>query len=260
MTREPLAWTWALALALFASPAEAIVRSRFEPTDLDLQPPGMLEIDSQLSYTEGETAGRVIVPDFELSLGLASNVQLEIDGAYAVEGPPVGRFSFDHPAPDNLWLSSKLGLLDVRDDDARAAWALGAQLGPKLPLAPNARGGGFEALVLIGRKTTHAQLVLDLGGFVDPSSDGTLRRTTALEGGLDLSLDLDEAGRFSILGELGVVRFFSGDAPQAHATGGVSWAASPSLDVSLVGLVGFFSGGDRGGVLLGITPRFALWR
>jgi hypothetical protein len=266
VTREPFLRAWSFAwLALLVplvwpTTAEAIVRRRFEPTDLELQPAGTLEIDAQLSYTEGETAGRVIVPDFEMSLGIAPNVQLEIDGAYAVEGKPIGRFSFDHPAPDNLWISSKLGLADWRDDDdASAAWALGAQLGPKVPLAPGARGDGFEALVLVGRKMKHAQLVLDLGGLIDPSQDGSLHRSTAIEGGIDVSIDLDADGRFAILGELGAMRFFSGEAPQSHVTCGLQWSPSAYLDLSVVGLLGFLSAGDRGGVLLGITPRFALW-
>lgn len=254
----------ALGVMTFTPPAHAIVRRRFEPTDLELQPAGVLELDTQVSYTEGETAGRVIVPDLELSLGITPRVQFEIDGAYAIEGPPVGRFSFDHPAPDNLWISTKLGLADFRDDDSDPksprAWALGLQLGPKIPLAKDARGDGFEAVFLVGRKLPHAQLVLDVGGFVDPSSDGSLRRTTAMEAGLDLSIDLDRDGLFAILGEAGVMRFFSGELPQAHATCGLQWSPSPMLDVSLLGLVGFFAAGDRAGVLLGLTPRFLLWR
>lgn len=258
LTRLP--WILVLVVTPFAPHADAIVRRRFEPTDLELQPAGVLELDTQVSFTEGETAGRVIVPDFEASIGLAPNVQFEIDGAYAVEGPPVGRFSFDHPAPDNLWVSSKLGLADFRDDDNVGSWALGLQLGPKIPLANQARGDGFEAVFLVGRKLPHAQLVLDLGGFVDPSSDGSLRRTTALEAGLDLSVDLDRDGLFALLGELGAMRFFSGDKPQSHVTCGLQWSPSPMLDVSLLGLVGFFSAGDRAGILLGVTPRFLLWR
>src|SRR5262249_38913701 len=152
------------------------------------------------------------------------------------------------PAPDNLWLSSKLGLFDDRDDVAKTAWAFGAQLGPKVPLAQGARGSGFEGLLLLERTVKRMQLVLNAGGLVDPSSDGSLRRTTALEGGFDASLDLDAQGTWSIVGEIGGVRFFSGEEPQAHATLGVSWAVTDSLDLSLVGLLGFLSSGDRGGV------------
>ena len=32
------------------------------------------------------------------------------------------------------------------------------------------------------------------------------------------------------------------------------------LDLSIVGLVGLLSGGDREGVLLGISPKLELWQ
>jgi len=104
-----------------------------------------------------------------------------------------------------------------------------------------------------------ARVVANAGGFVDPASDGERRRPAAIEGGLDLDLDLDDGGAWSLSGELGAVAFFSGEAHQTHVTAGVTWSASPSLDLSLVGLLGLFGGGDRGGVLLGVTPRVALF-
>jgi len=250
----------ALASATLApAPAAAQVRRRFEPTDLDLTPAGTLELDTQFSYTEGPDAGRVITPDFEASLGLVQGVQLEVDGAYAVEGPPVGRFSFDHPAPDNLWISSKIGIADFRDEASGRAWAFGAQLGPKVPLSPGARGAGYEALGLVGRTVRRAHVVMNLGGFVDPGTDDARRRPVAIEGGFDVELDLDAEGVWSLTGELGGVAFLSGEDHQGHATGGVTWSATPSLDLSLVGLLGLFGGGDRAGVLLGVTPRFAIF-
>jgi hypothetical protein len=253
-------YAFALALALVAPAASAQVRKRFEPTDLDLVPEGILELDTQMSYTEAESTGRAVIPDFEIALGIAPRVQIEVDGAYAVEGAPGFRFSFDHPAPDNLWLSSKIGLADWRDGARDRAWALGMQLGPKVPLAPSARGVGYEALALVGRSVARTHIVVDAGAFVDPSSDATLRRTVAVEGGVDLDIDLDAAGRWSLLGEIGTAVFLSGEANQAHVTCGLQYSASPSLDLSLIGLVGLLSGGDRGGVLLGVTPRFALWK
>ena len=33
-----------------------------------------------------------------------------------------------------------------------------------------------------------------------------------------------------------------------------------TLEVSVVGLGGFLNGGDRWGVLLGVSPTFRLWR
>ena len=259
-TKRIVALAFIAFIASFAfSNAHAQVRRRFEPTDLQLQPVGTLEIDSQISYTQGDSAGRVIVPDLEVSLGLSSNVDLEIDTAYAIEGKSQQRFSFDHPAPDNLWLSSKLAIAEWRNVEARTAWALGAQLGPKVPLAKGSRGVGYELLTLIGRDIDRTHLVLNIGGYVDPSPDGTRKRTTAIEGGIDLDLDLDDVDRWSILAELGVVEFLSGDPLQAHVTAGFQYSVSKYLDLSLIGLLGLTPAGDQEGVLIGVTPRFAIW-
>ncbi len=250
-------------IAIFSLSPDAFgqTRRRFEPTDLELQDEGTLEIDSQVSYTRGETAARVIVPDLEISLGLTTNVEIEVDAAYAIEGPPGARFSFDHPAPDNLWLSSKVMFADLRDPVKKSAWSFGAQFGPKVPLATGARGAGYEAVGLIARTVKQMHLVLNLGGYVDPAADAShRRRPLALEGGLDLALDLDQAGTWTILGELGVVGYLSGERHETHATAGLQWGPHPNLDLSLIGLVGISGGGDRGGILLGVTPRFALWK
>jgi hypothetical protein len=240
------------------TPAEAQTRRRFEPTDLELQPPGTIEVDAQVGFTKGETAERVVLPDFEVSIGVTESVQLEVDGAYAVEGRDGAHFSADHSAPDNLWISSKVGLVDLRDDATGRAWGIGAQLGPKVPLSPGARGAGYEALVLVGRTLPRTHLVLNLGGFVDPGPVDLRHRATALEGGLDLDLDLDAAGVWSFVAELGGQRFFSGERPQAHATAGITWSATPHLDLSILGLISLLAGGDRAALLLGFTADVPL--
>jgi hypothetical protein len=43
------------------------------------------------------------------------------------------------------------------------------------------------------------------------------------------------------------------------ATAGLKWAASRSLDLSIVGLWGFLAGSDRYGALLGISPKIRLF-
>ena len=249
----------AITLLAIATPAAAQGRGHFEPTDLALQSAGTLEVDAQVGFTEGDTAGRAIVPDLEVSLGLFPGVQLQIDTAYAVEGQPAARFSFDHPSPDNVWLSSKLELARWDDDTHARAWALGTQLGPKVPLAPGSRGAGYEGVMLLGRDIGDWHLVGSLGGFVDPSADGTRRRQIAIEGGVDLDLDLDHTDHWSLLAEFGTVAFRSADPHQAHATAGFMYSPTKNLDVTLIGLVGLFRAGDRGAVLLGVTPRLALW-
>jgi len=90
----------------------------------------MVELDVEVGALRGADAYRTAAPDFELDIGILPNVELEIDGAYNVEGPASGDLSFDHGSPDNLWVATKLGIYDERNDDDKTGWAVGAQLGP----------------------------------------------------------------------------------------------------------------------------------
>jgi hypothetical protein len=248
-----------LAGVLAGRDAAARRRPLFEPTDLEMEDPGTLDVDLQFGVLHGEGPWRVTVPDVEVDLGLARGVELDVDGAYAIEGPDDGTFSFDHAAPDNLWVAAKLGLYDDVDEGTDAGWAIGAQLGPKLPVARDAHGVGYEGLLLVGRHWgSDSHLVLNVGGLVDPGAAIGAGRPAGIEGGIDLDVAL--RGPFSLTGELAGVRFFSADADQLHATAGVTWSTTSALDLSLVALVGFLRGGDRAGVLLGVSPKFALWR
>ena len=218
----------------------------------------MLDVDLQLGAVRGDVPWRLVVPDVELDLGISRTVELDVDGAYAIAGTDDGRFTLDHPAPDNIWLAAKLGLYDSRETGATTAWAMGVQLGPKVPLAPEAHGVGYEALVLVGRTWGASHLVLNLGAIVDPGAQISTQRPAGLEGGVDLDLALGQSA-FSLTGELGGVRFFSADPHQLHATAGVTWAANDKLDISAIGLIGLLSGGDQRGILLGISPKFVVW-
>ena len=269
---------WALALVILAATLLALlaavlaprpvrarrgVRPLFEPTDLELEKTGVVDIDVQVGAIQGQGPARVVVPDFEVDVGLLPNLELDLDGAYALEGPASGPFSFDHAAPDSLWLGAKIGLYDWTDDDARSAWALGLQLGPKLPVASGAHGVGGEALALIGHTIGHGSvkthLVLNAGAFADPHPDATSARPVGIELGLDLDQDLDAAGHFSITGELSGVRFVSSDPAQLLATAGLTYSVGDNLDLSLVALVGFLDGSDRYGALLGVSPKLHLF-
>jgi hypothetical protein len=239
--------------------ASARRRPLFEPTDLEMEDAGTVEVDLQLGLLRGQAPWRLAVPDFEIDLGLGRGVEIDIDGAYAIEGPDDGGFSFDHPAPDNLWTTVKLGLYDEVDEDTKVGWAIGAQLGPKIPVAHDAHGVGYEALILVGRhSSSDRHLVLNLGGFVDPGGTISSQRPMGIEGGVDLSIALHGTD-LSVTGELAGVRFFSPDPHQLHATAGITWASMSALDFSLVGLVEFLGGADRAGVLLGVSPKIALW-
>jgi len=248
----------AASFALLPRESEARRRPRFEPTDLELEPEGALEVDLQVGAVRGEAAWRLFVPDIELDLGLAPNVELDIDGAYAVEGPDDGRFTFDHAAPENVWVAAKLGLYDSREDASSSAWSIGAQLGPKLPVGNDAHGIGYEALLLVGRTWGENHVVLNLGALIDPGAHIASDRPAGVQAGVDVDLNLDWAN-LSWVAELAGVHFFSADSDQLSATAGLTWAANADLDFSLVGLLGL-AGGDRGGILLGVSPKFALWK
>jgi hypothetical protein len=253
-----LAASAALAGSLVARRADGRNRPLFEPTDLEMEHAGVVELDVQVGMVRGDAPWRMVVPDVEVDVGISQNVELDVDGAYAIEGPGNGQFSFDHPAPDNVWVAAKLGLYDSRDGGRSAAWAIGAQLGPKLPLANDARGIGYEALLLVGHTLGESHIVLNVGGLVDPGARISSGRPAGVEGGLDLDLHFGHSP-LSITGELAGVHFFSPDADQLNMAGGVTLAASEQLDFSLLGLVGFL-GGDRAGVLFGVSPKFALFR
>jgi hypothetical protein len=264
-------WRWRLArffgvcatavTVLSLAPAQAAarrVRPLFEPTDLELEPPGTIEGDLQFGLVRGEQATRLALPDFELDVGLLPFLELDVDGAYAIEGPSGGPFAFDHAAPDSLWVAAKLGFYDSRDAQAHTAFALGVQVGPKLPIAPAAHGVGVEALLLAGTTYDRLQLVWNVGGFAEPAPDAAPARPHGLELGVDVNMALDAAQRFSAIGGASFVHFRSHDADQLLGTAGVSWSVVEMLDVSVVGMLGLFSGGDHYGVLVGIAPKMRL--
>jgi hypothetical protein len=247
------------ALALTPSRADAArsrPRPRFEPTDLQLDDPGQLQLDLQFGLADGSNAWRLVVPDFELNLGLTSDLELDIDGAWAWEGGPSSDL-FDHTLPDNLWVALKLGMLTVRDEEGEPALSVGVQLGPKLPASPGSSGIGFEGLLLVGHNFGHLHLVVNLGGKIDPDAGGG--RPEAVEGGLDATLDLGEDGHFSISAALAGTVYFSSDPTESSASVGFTWSPSTALDLSVTSLVGFTSGSDHFAVLFGASPKVNLW-
>jgi len=177
-----------------------------------------------------------------------------------VSGPDTGPFSLDHSAPDALWPSVKLGLYGFHDDDAKIGAALGWQVGPKLPVARGSHGLDVESLIVIGGAVRHLILALNVGGFYDPAPDATSARPIGLELGLDLQYKLDNIDRFTLTGELGGTHFISSDPDQAQVTLGFVWTVVPTLDLSLTGLLGTPSGGDKYGLLFGISPKVRLFK
>jgi hypothetical protein len=187
-------------------------------------------------------------------------LELDVDGAYAIEGAPGKPFSLDHSSPDPLWTSLKFGLVDIVDDQAARTYGIATQLGPKWPTFRGAHGVGVEGLLIGGLGFRGTLLALNVGGFIDPAPARSSPRPIAVEAGLDWSQDLDEAGRYSVDAGLSGVKFISDHPAELQLELGPTYAATEWLDVSVVGLVGFLSGGDRYGVLLGFSPHFGVWR
>ncbi|HWA77568.1 MAG TPA: hypothetical protein VG937_34765 [Polyangiaceae bacterium] len=252
---------FACAAILFATSALARrgVRPLFEPTDLELEDPGSAELDLQLGVIRSPGPFRLVIPDFELDLGLLKNLELDVDGAYAIEGPAEGPFSLDHAAPDNLWPSLKLGLVAWSNHDESRIFALGTQLGPKLPMASEAHGVGVEGLALLGLSLPKTHFVLSSGAFVDPAPDAASTRLVGLEAGLDFARELDDRARYSLTGEVSGVHFTSGAPDQLLGTVGASVAPSDAIELSVVALGGLLAGSDRYGFLLGVSPHFRVW-
>ncbi len=255
-----------ISTALFAFVAILLVssfafaqppRRRFDPDDLEFEEQGTLHGDFAVGVIRGETAGRWLVPDFDLDFGIAPNVELGLDGAWTLEGTETHAFALDHRAPDNLWFSSKVGLWDRHDPGGAGAWAFGAQLGPRAGVAVGSHGAGFQTLLILGRRVRRLRLALNVGGMVDPANDDH-SRPRALLTGLDAFLDLDAHGTWSLVGDVSAVLFFSPEKHQLVSTAGVVCSVAPWLDVGVSGLVGFLAGGDHAGAFVTFSPKIAL--
>ena len=251
----------ALMAATIALPAgvSARPRPRFEPTDLEWEETGVAEVDLEFGAIRSPGPWRFVIPDFELDFGIHHNVELDLDGAYAIEGPDSGAFAFDHAVPDSLWPSLKIGIWDDHDYETNHAQAIGIQIGPKLPVAHLSHGIGAEGLLMVGGSLQGVNAVLNLGGFIEPRQDGVTYRQIGVETGIDLQVQLDAQNRFQWTGELATAYFISPDPNQLHATTGITWSASPNLDLSVVGVFGFLAGDDRYGILFGIEPKLRMF-
>lgn len=246
---------------LLATPIPAHATRRFfQPTSLEVEEPGMLELDLQFEFIRGADAYRLGLPDFELDIGVFQSLEIDLDGAFSLQDSPGETRSFDQVNADNLWLAGKVPIVRLDDDTAERSWNLGGalQLGPKFPTAPDTFGVGVEGLALLGLQYGGAEISLNAGGFADPEVHGG-HRPIAFETGIDASYDLDAGGTWSLTGSIGAVHFFSDDPDQLTFTAGVAFDPTPWLEVSLMGLAGTLPGGDRYGVVVGFTPSFRLW-
>ncbi|HEX2674620.1 MAG TPA: hypothetical protein VHM25_27275, partial [Polyangiaceae bacterium] len=168
-------------LLLTAHSASAAPRRRhFEPDDLELEEPGILDFDLQVGPVWGSSASgnHVLMPDFEIGLGLTRNLELDISGTFILDREGGRR----HVTGDALWIAAKLGVFDTRDGDGNA-WAFGLELGPRLPTF-DAGGVGYGALGLLGYTRGRLALVLNAGSLIDPGASLSEEHPTSLVFGL----------------------------------------------------------------------------
>ena len=260
MRARPIATATLLAVAISApAGVRARPRPRFEPTDLHWTDTGVADADLEFGVIRGPSTGRLVVPDFELSLGVLDNLELDLDGTYTLESSVPGSFAFDLPVPSALWPSVKIGFYNDHDYETGRAQAVGMQIGPKIPVAGGTHGVGGEGLLVLGGSMKGLNLTFNLGGFVEPPPDAVSPYSVGVEAGIDLDLVLDSRERFHLTSELASVYFFTQDPSQIHVTGGISWSVHPNLDLSVVGIYGFLEGDDHYGVLFGMDPKIRLF-
>ncbi|HYQ28867.1 MAG TPA: hypothetical protein VER04_16660 [Polyangiaceae bacterium] len=245
----------ALILVTTSSASGAPRRRHFEPDDLELEQPGILDLDLQVGAVLGSSdlGNHLLIPDFEIGLGLARNVELDVSGTFMLERENGRR----HVTGNALWIASKLGLLETRDQRGNA-WALGLELGPRLPTF-DAAGIGYGVLGLLGFTRRGLGLVLNVGSLIDPGARLSDPRPSSLVFGLDFNAELDQRGRWSLQSELGATHYLSSDPDEAAAAVGATYAVSRRLDVSLTALGGFLRHTDHAGLLLGVSPQLGLW-
>jgi hypothetical protein len=246
----------ALLVAITSSTSAAPKRRIFEPDDLELEDAGTLDIDLQVGPLRGDSEGknRVILPDFELGLGLLRNVQLEVDGTFSVDEFDGARRHF---TGDPLWIATKLGLFDEKDDYGNT-WAIGMELGPRIPIL-DAGGIGYGAVGLFGFSRRQLHLAMNTGVLIDPGDTIRSEHPSSVVLGLDLDAELDSRKKWSLQSELGAAYYVSSDPHELSFTLGATYAVTPKLDVSATGLLGFLPNTDRAGILLGVSPQVELW-
>lgn len=244
-----------VVLATTGSAFAAPRRRHFEPDDLELEQPGILDFDLQVGPVWGTSASgnHLLMPDFEIGLGLTRNVELDVSGTFLLDREEGRR----HVTGDSLWIAAKLGLWDNRDDDGNA-WALGLEVGPRLPTL-DAAGVGYGALGLLGYTRGRLALVLNAGTLIDPGASLSEEHPTSLVFGLDLNAVLDERSVWSLQSELGFAHYLSSDPNELGFTLGATYAVNKRLDVSLTALSGLLPHTDRAGLLLGVSPQLGLW-
>ncbi len=239
-------------------PAQASGRRPvFDPEDLEMEEPGVLDLELNTGLVRDGQTWRVIAPDLSIDLGLTDELELDLDATASWVSPDNTALRPQDVALDSLWLSLKHALYFDRDENG-ITWALGLQHGLRLPLQGGQQGVGYEALLLGGLAWRGFSMVLNLGGFVDPIPYGSSLPPRGLLGGLSWHLQLDDGNHFAFVGDLSAA-WYADTPAEFAATPGFLWAPIETLEITVSALGGWLSGGAAGGVLIGISPKFRVW-
>jgi hypothetical protein len=244
---------------LWVAPAQArVFRARFDPETLALQEPGNLEVNLQAGglYGDGVDGSRLIVPDFELDLGVLKWLEISIDSVFSVTNLGTSELNV---GGDPLWTSARFELLNLkRDNQEHTTFGLGLQVGPRFRTIDNARGVGLGALLLAGGGTKTLRAVGNLGTFLDRDQAG------ALVYGASVEYDLELRRKWTLQGQFAGAHYYGNtqgdtDPNQAFLLVGVGTEVTESLRLSLLGLLGPFARGDRVGLMAAVTWDHQLW-
>jgi hypothetical protein len=246
-----------LFVVLHSQTAHAVRRRpRFEPTDLSLAEPGELSLDVELGFFTDTSGHSLPLPDFELNLGLTREVELDIDGAFALTNVGVPGQSAV-PSPDNLWVSLKFGLFATHSHRGEKRWSVGMQLGPRIAMAPGSEGFGAEMLVLVSRHWPGWTLSFNTGGYTEPRVPGQAGIDRGIVLGVDLSHELSTD--WSVSAEIFGAKT-NGIAPdQLGGTLGLAWQCLPALELSVRTIATAVGTGPGYGFFFGFSPTFHLW-
>ena len=252
--KAPVTFACTLAALTLAGPMAAKQR-HFEPDDLELEEAGVLDFDLQAGPVLGTSTSQnhLLLPDFEIGLGLTRNVELDVSGAFTFDDIGGTR----HVSGDALWVATKLGLYDSSDSPGDAL-ALGVELGPRFPTVDSG-GVGYGALGLIGYTHSGFTWVLNAGTLIDPGASIADQHATSLVCGLDFNAELAAKNRWSLQSELGAAYYFSPDPHELSFAVGTTYAVNPRLDLSLTALSGVLRHTDHAALLIGVSPQFDLW-
>lgn len=249
-----LSWLLCLPVAVVPLPAQArrLFRARFEVGTLEVEKPGALAIDAELGsiYGDGEDGLRLLLPDFELDLGVTEWLELDIDGGFTLlrlkerDQQWVG---------EPVWSALRFDLYSAEQEHTGRTFGIGLQLGPRWPSVRNVAGVGFAGLALVGGGTRSFHAVANLGSTIDRG------QPPALNYGVSLELELPVGRKWALIGQVAGAHYFGGEHDQLFVNLGVSSELNEALELSLFALGGPAYQGDRFGLLAGMTYRSELW-